>query len=164
MERFEDFLKKLLENPSEKTTLLIKGKSKSIKGMARYSSVNSDFEYIKISFDDGSLLIIMPGEKDLAFSDGILGMAEGITDEMVGKERVEYKGKKYKLVDGDDYQFCLRLYVGKPNKDIEGEVKFSDYVCEDDENEMLSLGWTVYTGERADVLARPIGIEDVELL
>jgi hypothetical protein len=145
MKKFDDFLEKLFENPSDKTSLLVKGKSKSIKGMAKYSSVNSGSDYIKISFDDDSLLIIIPNEEELSFS-------------------VVYKGKKYELVVGDDYQFCLRLFVGKPNKDIEGEVKFSDYVCEDDEDEMLSLGWIVYSGERADVLARSIGIEDVEIL
>lgn len=164
MRSFEEFLKKLLDNPGTDTTLEIRGRKKIIKGMARFKSINYDFDYLKICFNDHSHLIIVPDEKDVSYSEGIIGEAEGVTDEMIGSKEINYLGKKYVLVNGNDYQFCVRLYVGKSNEDIEGEVKFSDYVAEDDEGEMLSLGWIVYTGERADVLSKSIDIREIEIL
>ncbi len=164
MKSFDDFLQKLLSKSAGDIELKIKGIEKKIKGMCRYTSNNYDFEYIKIVFEDHSHLIIVPSEKDIAYADGVLGEAEGISDEMIGNKEVNYKGKKYVLDNGDDYQFVLNHLVGVPGKDIEGEVRFSDYIGVDDDSEVLSLGWIVSTGKRADVLARGIDISDVEVV
>lgn len=164
MKKFNQLVDKLLSDSAKDLALKIRGKSKKIKGMSLFSSENYDFEYIKVAFDDHSHLIVVPVEKELAYADGVLGKAEGIEDEMIGKEMVEYDGRKFKLDNGDDYQFVLKHLMGVPGKDIEGEVRFSDYVGVDNEDEVLSLGWIVKTGGRADVLAVGLDISEVELV
>jgi hypothetical protein len=164
MKAFNSFLKQLLENPNEKTTLEINGKKKRVKGMARFKSVNyGEDEYIKTSFTDGSQLIIIPSYREIYYAEKSLGKTPGISDDTIGKKVIKFNRKTYKLDNKNDYQFCLRVYVGEPNKDIEGECRFSDYVSEDRE-EMFSLGWLSYNGKRADVLARKIAPEDVSVI
>lgn len=141
MRKFNDFLKKLLEKPSIKTILLIKGKKKRIKAMARYTTVNyAGDEYIKTIFDDHSFMLIIPKEQEIYYAESILGRAGRIDDEIIGKDQIiVYKGKKYELGNPNDYQFRLQLYVGTP-LEIEGEVRFSDYFPIEGQKEFLSLG------------------------
>ena len=164
MKSFDKFIKHLLTNPSNKTTLKIKGIKRKISGMARFTSVNyAGEEYIKITFKDHSHLLVIPSAKELYWTNKPLGKAHGITDKMIGKPKVVFKGKTYKLDNKNDYQFCLQLYVGKPNEDIEGECSFSDYISEVG-SEMLSLGFLSYNGKRADVHVKKINLEEVEII
>jgi hypothetical protein len=57
----------------------------------------------------------------------------------------------------------IRLIKGDYSS-IEGEVKFSDYVPKDGSNELLSLGWIVRTGERADINPKGIDLSEIKLL
>jgi hypothetical protein len=164
MKSFDKFLRQLLKNPSDKTILKIKGVKRKINGMARFTSVNyAGEEYIKITFKDHSHLLVIPSAKELYWTEKSLGKARGITDKMIGKPKVVYKGKEYKLDNKNDYQFSLQLYVGKPHKDIEGECDFSDYVSSDG-NEMLSLGFLSYNGKRADVYVKKINLKEVKVV
>ena len=164
MKSFSSFLGILLKNPSKDTTIIkIKGKKRKIKGMANYTSVNYEGEeYIKIEFTDHSHLLVIPSEQELYFAEKPLGKTRGITDKMIGNKVINYKGKRYKLDNKNDYQFCIQLYVGKPNEDIEGERRFSDYISEDG-LEMFSLGWLSVNNKRADVLVKKIAHSDVSI-
>lgn len=162
MNSFKEFFQKLLSNPSSKMIMIVKGSRKIVKGMARFSTINyPDDVYIKIVFDDHSFLLIIPKEQEIYYAEKILGKAEGITDEMIGRDKVlKFNGKKYELGNKNDYQFCLQLYVGTP-KDIEGECRFSDYFPAEGPKEFLSLGWLSYSGERADINCRIIDSQDI---
>lgn len=152
MKDFNMFLKKLLQNPTSETTLIINGKKKKIMGMAQFRTVNmGDSEYIKIAFEDHSFLLILLEDKEFYYSDTYIVSVPEVTDEMIGTtEKIMYKGKEYKLVNKDDYQYVKHLFIGTID-DIEGEVKFSDYFPANNEKEFLSLGWIMKTGKRADV-------------
>ncbi len=163
MKDFNLFVQKLLENPTNQTNLLINGKTKTIKGMAHFRTINmGDSEYIKIAFQDNSFLLVLPQDKELYYSDAYIVDIPAITDEMIGQEKITYKGKEYELVNKDDYQFVKRLYVGSI-EDIEGEVRFSDYFPANGDKEFLSLGWIMKTGNRADVNPKFISPENVDL-
>lgn len=165
MKNFNSFLKKLLDKPSTKTVFSIQGKKKKIKAMARFTTVNyQGDEYIKIVFDDRSFMLILPKEREIYYADRIVGHVKDITDKMIGKKKtIQYKGKKYRLDNKDDYQFCLQLYLGTPF-DIEGECRFSDYFPVKGPKEFLSLGWLSYNGERADINPKIIGLEEIEIV
>ena len=162
---FDTFLKKLLNNPSSETKLRIQGKEKKISGMARFEVENyPGIEYIKIVFNDHSFLLIMIDDKELYYTDEVIGIAQGISDEEIGeKTSLVYNGKSYALENKNDYQYVLQRYVGS-YKDIEGEVRFSDYFPVEGPKEFLSLGWMSRTGERADINPTIIDISEVELL
>jgi hypothetical protein len=164
MKSFNDFYKELQESEFSKTKFLIKGKEKIVKGMVLLVSKNSsDSPYIKAVFTDGSFLLILIGDKQLYYADEILGRLENVSDEEIGKlEQITYKGKVYKLVNKDDYQYVLHRYIGGI-QDVEGEARFSDYLSDDGE-ESLSLGWISETGERADIYCKSINIKDVNIL
>ena len=143
---------------------MIEGKEKTVKGMVLLVSKNSpESPYIKTLFTDGSFLLILIEDKQLFYADSLLGRLETVSDEEIGKlEQIIYKDKTYKLVNKDDYQYVLRRYIGGA-QDVEGEVRFSDYISDDGE-ESLSLGWLSETGERADVYCKIIDLRNVEIL
>lgn len=163
MKSFDNFLNQLLGNPTKQTTVTVNGKRKKLKALALYTSVNFEGDtYYKAAFQDHSYLAIIPSEKGIYYMDKPLGVARGISDKTIGNKKITYKGKIYELVNKDDYQFCLKVYLGKPHTDIEGECKFSDYVSAD-ETEMFSLGWLSYDGKRADSLMKKIDLENVQI-
>jgi len=167
MKDFNQFLKRLLDKPSKKTTLIIKGKKKKIKAMVKLTAKNylkDNGLYYKIIFNDGSFLLIIPEDKELYYVGRVVEHIKEIKDEQIGKDKIiEYKGKKYELGNKDDYQFVLKLMVGSP-LEIEGECRFSDYFPTAGSKEFLSLGWLSMTGKRADINPVIIDLEDVKLL
>ncbi|MFA5025794.1 MAG: hypothetical protein WC503_04775 [Candidatus Shapirobacteria bacterium] len=166
MVNFEDFFHKLITNPSTSTTIVINGEAKKLKALSRLTSVNYQSEigdYYKLVLSDESLLIIVPQDKSVQYAKRELGKAEGIEDSDIGKEELIYKNKKYKLVNGNDYQFVLQKIVGGL-LDMEGECKFSDYVNIDDSDDFLSVGWLSYNNHRADVNAFTISIDNLNII
>lgn len=166
MKSFEEFLVKLLDKPSTETVIKVRGKEKKIKGMAKFTSKNMNGEhYFKLSFVDGSNMVVSPSSQEIYVGDGGPEKAQGIGDELIGRvEALSYEGRKYQLDNKDDYQYCLELLVGRPGIDIEGECRFSDYVTKDEPVSILSLGWLSDTNKRADVLVTKIDISEVEVL
>ncbi|MDA1079124.1 MAG: hypothetical protein O2840_00315 [bacterium] len=160
--KIKELLNALLENPNRK--IAIRGKQKEIVGFAEFRSINlGDEGYFKAIFDDHSLLLIIPGEELLLYSDKAPEPFDEIADEDIGnKQELLFRGRRYKLENAHDYQYVVQLIKGN-YQSIEGEVKYSDYVPEDGANELLSLGWIVRTGKRADDNPKELSIEDVKL-
>ena len=166
MDNFEIFFNKLISNPSTNTTIVVNGKSKRLKALSRLTSINYQpeiGEYYKLVLSDESLLIIVPQDKSVQYAEKELGKAEGIEDSAVGKEEIIYKNKKYKLINGGDYQFVLQKIVGGL-LDMEGECKFSDYVNIDNSDDFLSVGWLSYNNRRADVNSFTISINNLDII
>lgn len=153
-------IRKLLETLIQKKEISVFGKRKKVLGIARFATVNSPTdEYVKVSFADGSGMYFLLEEPLIYYFDQKIGRAEGITDEMIGKDReVMWQNKRFTVTNACDYQFVKEFYVGTV-KELEGEVRFSDY--EDSDGNTLSLGWNMYEGKRDDVLAKPITIDDI---
>ncbi len=158
----QKLLKSLINNPAN--TVSIKGKSKKIIGFAEFKTINlGDDGYYKIIFDDHSFLFIVPSQNMLFFTEESPKAYSEIADKDIGtKKEIVFRNKKYILDNPHDYQYVIRLIVGNW-KDIEGEVKFSDYVPKDGTNEILSLGWIVRTGARGDINPKELDIKDIEL-
>jgi len=163
---FKEFVKEIIGKSGD-LIVVIKGKEKRIKGMARFTSENLyPDEYIKIVFDDHSHMVVSLPDEVLFYADRVVGLVEEVKDDEIGVSgELMYGNKSFELDNSDDYQFCLQVYKGKAGTDIEGEVKFSDYLFEETgKTEMLSLGWTVCDGKRADVWVEKIGIDEVEVV
>lgn len=158
----QEIIDSLITNPNQKVS--IKGKLKDIVGFAEFRSINlPEDNYFKMTFEDHSALCIIPGQNLMLYTEEPPTPFTEIADEDIGnKKELEFHGKKYILDNPHDYQYVVRLIKGDYNS-IEGEVKFSDYVPEDGASELLSLGWIVRTGERADVNPKELKINDVEI-
>ncbi len=159
--KFDQLLKAILNKPSS-IKIKIHNKNTTIKGMSRYTSKNSySDEYIKIALSDKSQLIVILPAKELFYAPKPIKRIKIITDKEIGKKTiVEFNNFKFRLVNRNDYQYCLEHYVGRAGKNIEGECRFSDYVSSDG-NQMLSLGWLSDTGKRADVYAVRLNLTDI---
>lgn len=140
----------------------IKGKRRYIKGMVLLKTINMpESPYIKITFTDGSFLLLMLSETEAYFAETIVDHIKSIKDEQIGRDKtIEYRGKTYELGNKNDYQFVIQKFTGNFN-DIEGEARFSDYFPVKGEKEFLSLGWLSYTRKRADI--NPIFIDLSEI-
>jgi hypothetical protein len=159
----QELIEILIKDPTK--VISIKGQKKKIVGFAQFKTVNmGDDGYFKIVFDDHSFLLLIPSQNILMFTDEGTPHYIEIKDEEIGiKKELMFRGKKYVLDNANDYQYVIRLIVGDW-KTIEGEVKFSDYVPEADSSELLSLGWIVKTGKRADVNPKEISIQDISVI
>lgn len=151
----------LITNPNQKVS--IKGNSKEIIGFAEFRSINlPEDNYFKMTFEDHSALCIIPGQNLMLYTQDSPTTFTEITDEDIGnKKELMFRGKKYLLDNAHDYQYVVRLIKGD-HASIEGEVKFSDYVPEDGASELLSLGWVVRTGERADVNTKELKVNEIQ--
>jgi hypothetical protein len=158
----QELIDNLIQDPNKKIT--INGETKSIAGFAEFKSANiPDESYFKLSFNDHSVLVIIPSQNALFFSNEAPIEFKEIADEEIGvKKELTFRGKNYILDNANDYQYVIRLIKGDW-KVIEGEVKFSDYVPSDGSDELLSLGWIVKTGKRADVNPKGISIQDISI-
>jgi len=167
MNSFDEFLNKLLLQPSTETHIQINGHNKTIKAMIHLTTKNyikQNGDYYKILFDDGSFLLIMPADKELFYANKIIGHIKEISNSQIGNdEYLIYNNKKYHLENMNDYQYVLELLVGKPNE-IEGECRFSDYFPVSGPKEFLSLGWLMASGERADINCQIIDVNNVKIL
>lgn len=163
MTNFKDLYLKLLDNP-QKRIVSVFGKEKRIKAMVRLTALNYlEGEYTKIIFNDGSFLLIIPEEEKFYYAEKIVEHIKEIPDSWIGvKEIIEYKGRKYKLENKNDYQFVLELILGQPTN-IEGECNFSDYRPIDGPDGYLSLGWLCRTGKRADIDPDIIDLGEIEV-
>jgi hypothetical protein len=109
-------------------------------------------------------LFIVPNDNLILYTDETPAAFSEIRDEEIGnKQELSFRGKEYTLDNINDYQYVIRLIKGDYSS-IEGEVKFSDYVPKDGSNELLSLGWIVRTGERADINPKGIDLSEIKLL
>lgn len=167
MDQFDNFLEKLLANPSEKTIISVNGVEKNLNGLVLLTSKNyfalNSF-YYKLFFNDGSFLLIIPSEKEIYYSDHLESKISSIKDEDIGtKDVIIYNQKEYHLENKNDYQFVLKLIVGSP-LEIEGECKFSDYYPTTGQKEMLSLGWLSKNDQRADINCQLIDLSNVKII
>lgn len=149
--------------PSRKTTVSIRGKERRVKGMSEFVTLQyPNDRYIKITFDDDAFLMVVPKDRELYFQEKLSGRIAGIPDGDIGKlKTILYNGKNYRLGTVNDYQFCVRRYVGN-QEDLEGECRFSDYFPTDGTKEYLSLGWTTFDGKRSDINCKLIGIAEID--
>lgn len=167
MDQFDNFLEKLLNNPSEETIISVNGVQKKLKGLVHLTSKNYfafDSFYYKLFFNDGSFLLIIPSEKEIYYSDHLESEISSIKDEDIGtKDVIIYNQKEYHLENKNDYQFVLKLIVGSP-LEIEGECRFSDYYPITGQKEMLSLGWLSKNNQRADINCQLIDLSSVKII
>lgn len=140
-------------------TMKISSNEKIVKAMAEYITT-SWLQYIKIVFEDKSFLYIPKDEEELYYSEDYV-VDTNISDEDIGKkEIVKYNFRNYFLQNKDDYQFVKRFYLWDI-LDIEGEVRFSDYIPKW-WDEILSLGWSSFDKKRCDVNPKLIDIKEVK--
>jgi len=147
--KHKDFYKKVKKLGKEDTfTLKIKWLEKNVNAMAEYITKNG-LQYIKVLFTDKTFLYIPKDEDELYYSENY-SIDTGVSDKDIGtKDIISYNSKIYYLQNKDDYQFVKRLYLWEIG-DIEGEVRFSDYLSKE-WDDILSLWWTSVDNKRCDL-------------
>lgn len=154
---FDTVLSRILRL-QEDSTVKIFGTDHKAVFMASYTTKHyPDDEYIKLFFADGTLLEIMPNEKEIFFCDD---SRNEISRDLIiddGKH-LNIDGNLYTLENSNDTQIIKKIYFGDV-ADGESGCIFSDYVFED---EVWSLA-KLENGQISDVHVRKIGIKDLSL-
>lgn len=141
-------------------TLKIKWIEKEVKAMAEYFT-KSGLQYIKVVFTDKSFLYVPKHEEELYYSENY-SIETGVDDKDIGtKDIIKYKGINYYLENKDDYQFVKRFYLWEI-WDIEGEVRFSDYIPKE-WDDILSLWWTSVDNKRCDLNPVVLDMKEVKM-
>jgi len=114
-----------------------------------------DVPYAKILLENHYVLVISPSDEVAYF-----GKNEGRIVEFDGYQTdVSYNGVHYSQV-AHDYQIVVSIVFGNP-LNVEGEVEYWDYESED---RIISVAVTSREKKRADVVAKYIGLSDIEIL
>lgn len=158
---FKDILELIVNKTNN--SLYIKGKGRTVRGAAKFRSINMPNDpYIKVTFDDDSGLILLINDGLIFYSPIHLGFLNSVADNQVGLAKsIEYNNEMFTLVNKNDYQFVTQLIKGDLLY-IEGECRFSDYMTRD-ESKMLSLGWNSYTKKRDDAYAELLNEAEIEI-
>lgn len=146
----------LIQSITESTKLLIKGIEYSVIAKVIYVTENEPIKwYAKIQLENHYVLVISPFDDYMYF--GYVGIP--IQCDFPTPNFLIYNGKTFNK-EADDYQI-VREFVFGDCLNMEGEVKFSDYSCD---NEIISIGLITRTNERADVYAEQLSIDDITVV
>jgi hypothetical protein len=144
-----------LERITENSTIIYKGKRYKVLGKTLYTTQNDPKSvYAKMLLEGHHVLVVSPEDKIAYF-----GKNEGklASFDSFGVS-IDFDGKIFEQVNRD-YQIVLKIEFGFP-LDIEGEVEYWDYEAED---MIISIAIVSRTKERADVVARYITFDDIEV-
>lgn len=149
---------KLVQNIKENSVLLINDKSFRVLTKTNYANVkNKDLRYSKFLLDDKSILVVNPNRKTIFLGRIVKDFSKGESF----PTRFVYKNKHYKKFE-KDYQFVTGIEFGDFDK-CEGECLWVDYVCEEDDNLCVDMGYVYKTKKRADIAARLLDIKDIKI-
>ena len=125
-----------------------------VLGKATYVTRNEpDSKYIKVLLDRHHVLVIVPDEMAyLGVNKGRIPEFDALDDMLI------YQGQQLQQVN-HDYQIRLSVEFGSPSK-IEGNVEFWDY---EDGEMIISIAELEGTKERADVVAKYIALDDIDI-
>lgn len=111
--------------------------------------------YAKIQLEKHHVLVVSPFDDYMYF--GYVG--EPVNCDFPTPDKLNIDGNVY-VKDADDYQIVKEFVFGN-YLNMEGEVRYSDYSCNDD---IISLGIVTRTNKRADVYAKVIDLSNVEII
>lgn len=146
----------LLERINEKSILKILGDEYKVLGKTFYvTEKEPDVMYAKILLQNHYVLVISP--EDMVF---YFGKDVGTIVDFSGfNEHVTYNQNLFHQVN-HDYQIVVSIEFGSPLK-VEGEVEFWDYEYEDN---VISVAVNSRTKSRADVIAKYISEDDIDII
>ena len=152
---FDNLLNKVKKEP---VTITIKDKPRRIVFVASYCTKHyPDEEYLKIFFDDGTILEMMPETESLYFCDDERRIIDRGLIVDYG-EHLNIDSKQYLLDNSEDKQVLKKIYYGTID-DGEGGCIFSDYGFA---NEIWSLA-TLDDGSISDMHVRRISLKDIKI-
>ena len=110
--------------------------------------------YVKVVFEDHSILVISPFDDFMYYGriNNVFGKGDQFPDSL------SYEGV-YFHKEAEDYQIVKKVVFGDLLM-AEGEVSYADYSSDD---VIISLAVVSRTQKRADVIAKVITLQDVEL-
>lgn len=149
---------KLIDQITENSTIHVCGEKHFVKSKTFYVTEGEQANwYAKMVFEDHSILVIAPFDEFMYFGriENIFGDGESFPEE------ITYKGIKFAKV-AEDYQIVKQLVFGSPTV-AEGEVVYADYSSDEADEVVLSLAVVSRTKNRADVIARVVELNDIEL-
>ena len=153
---FNDFLSKIL-SLQKRAVINVSGTNHKASFMASYTTEHfPDDEYIKLFFDDGTLLEIMPSQEEIFFCDD---PRKEIDRNLITGDILNIDDKQFVIENANDNQLIKTIYYGDI-ADGEGGCNFSDYIFND---EVWSLA-TLDNGKISDVHAKKIDIKEVSFL
>ena len=139
----------LIEKIKSGSVLEICGEIHQVLAKVKYLTETETVNwYAKIQLENHFVLVIAPYDVGAPYP-----------CEFPAPNTITYNGKTYSK-DVEDYQIVKEFVFGDILS-MEGEVKYTDYSCDD---LIISLGIVLRTQKRADVYARVISLTDVNLI
>ena len=148
----------LLHSITAGSTISIMGRQFVPLACALYCAKKSPTsEYGKIFFESHYVVVISPDDELIYF-----GKNEGnLGNDRLNRETFEIGGETYTKTT-EDVQHLSKIVFGD-SKIVEGDMSFWDYEGKNDPTNIISLGLNDENGERADIVARTLGLSDINV-
>lgn len=149
-------MKKLISNIRENSKIIIDNKAYKVLAKAFYVTQSKPNDiYVKVFFKNHYVLVISPSDNFAYFGKNVGAIGPNFPT----PTKLCHKSKKYRKVI-QDYQIPVKLEFGSPVH-TEGEVKFIDYENEKDKNLIISVGLSMKTNRRADIVAKVLNKKNI---
>ena len=149
-------MKKLL-NLSQNQKIKINDKEYEVISKTIYMTQSSTDEYIKYILSGHNILVVIPTD-EMIYLGHIVDQFE--TEQNFSNEIV-YENHKFEKV-ASDYQVVKCVEFGNP-QEVEGEVVWADYACDDVPEVYISCAYVPKTKQRADIVGRILEINDIKI-
>lgn len=123
-----------------------------------YMTLDSTDEYVKYILSGHRILVVIPADEFVYLGEIVSDFEKG---KMFSKE-LEYNGKTFTQI-ASDYQVVKFVEFGDP-REVEGEVLWADYTCDDDENTYISCAYVPKTDSRADIVGLVVDAKNIKKL
>ncbi len=137
--------------------IVICGKRFKVLSKTTYITMSSEDEYVKYILSGHKILVVIP-------TDQMMYLGEIKKPFELGKnfaDTLEFEGFVFEQV-ASDYQVVMCVEFGNP-QEVEGEVLWADYVCEQKPETYISCAYVPKTDDRADIVGKIIEPSDIEL-
>lgn len=136
----------------------INGNVFDVLSKTTYMTLDSTDEYVKYILSGHKVLVVIP-------ADELVYLGEIASDFEKGKtfsKSLEHNGKIFTQI-ASDYQVVKLVEFGDP-REVEGEVLWADYTCDDDEHTYISCAYVPKTDSRADIVGIVIDAKNINIL
>ena len=149
---------KNLINLKQNSFIEINGKKYQVLTKTTYITNSSTDEYIKYILSNHNILVVIPVDEMIYLGN----IVEDFEKNMTFSKSITYKNKQFSQV-ASDYQIVKSVDFGNP-QEVEGEVFWADYACEEDEQTYISCAYVPKTNKRADIVGTILDKNDIKIL
>ena len=144
-------------NLSQNQKISIKNEQFEVLSKTSYITATSSDMYFKYILSGHKILVVIPTDNMIYLGK----IVKEFENNQTFSDSIDYDNHTYFKV-ASDYQIVKCVEFGNP-QDVEGEVLWADYLCEEIPETYISCAYVPKTNSRADIVGEIITADDISI-